>query len=123
VSADGKRHASRLRLPKEEVCLECHDDMSAEGLAEEGEVLHSPAEEGECVECHDPHKARYASLLRVGDPFEKLCFQCHDPEDVLDTGAHEGLAVAERKCVRCHDPHVSNREYLLKAHVARRTGS
>lgn len=112
-----RSYASRLQARKDKLCYECHDDMTPEALLEEGEVLHSPVEDGECLECHDPHKSRFASLLLRGDPFENLCLECHDAEDFNDTKPHNRLEGEDRTCTRCHDPHVSKREYLLKPKV------
>ena len=104
---------ARLRFPREKLCYECHDDMTPEELAPDDETIHSPVEDGECLACHDPHQSRYPKMLRLGDPFEKLCFQCHDPEDV-EGEPHDALEGDDRVCIRCHDPHVSEREYLIK---------
>lgn len=104
---------SRLLFPREKICYECHDDMTPEELAPDGETIHGPVEDGECLECHDPHQSRYPKMLRLGDPFEKLCFQCHDPEDI-EGEPHDALEGEDRVCIRCHDPHVSEREYLIK---------
>jgi len=114
---------ARLRVPRDRVCTECHDDMTEDALEQTGEYVHSPAGEGECLECHDPHQSRFPALLRFGDPLETVCFRCHDAGDVLSEEPHDGLAAAERTCTRCHDPHVSAREYLLKAAVAEGGGA
>ena len=109
------RSGARLRFPKDRICFECHDDMTAEALARRAKYLHAPAEGGECLECHDPHESRWAALLRDGDPLEKLCFRCHDADDVLRGKPHATLAPDARTCTLCHDPHGSDREYLLKS--------
>lgn len=108
------RTGARLIAPREKLCYECHDDMTPEELASVGEYLHSPAEEGECLECHNPHASRFPKMLRKGDPFEELCFQCHDLEDIIDIEPHDQRTPEMQRCITCHDPHVSQREYLLK---------
>ena len=105
---------SRLRFPRATLCFECHDDMTAEELAEQGEVVHVPAEDGECLECHDPHRSRHHALLRGDGPAWGVCFECHDEDDWLESGPHEDLVGDERQCWDCHEAHVSDEEYLLK---------
>jgi len=108
------RTGARLIAPREKICYECHDDMTPEELASVGKYLHSPAEEGECLECHNPHASPFPNMLRKGDPVEKLCFQCHDLEDIVDIKPHDQRTPQMQRCITCHDPHVSQREYLLK---------
>jgi predicted CXXCH cytochrome family protein len=110
----GPRVRSRLILPADVLCFECHDDMAPESLQKQGAVVHAPVEDGECTECHKPHQAPFPSLLRMGDPLETLCFECHDAEDVLSVEPHEDLGPEERICTDCHDPHMSDAEKLLK---------
>lgn len=111
---EGKaRHRSRLITDKEELCYECHDDKSPESLSQGGAYVHGPTAAGECTACHDPHKSRFPSLLRKGDPVAELCFTCHDQEDVKAVDVHEDV-IAEGLCTECHDPHASGEEFLLK---------
>ena len=39
------------------LCYQCHDEFSGQGS------LHPPVDEGECIECHNPHGSTQASLL------------------------------------------------------------
>lgn len=110
----GRDAGSRLILPVEDLCYECHAEMSPEALADEGVVIHAPLEGGVCIDCHDPHRARNSSLLRSGDTLEELCFECHDADDVLGVDPHSDLEPAERICTECHDPHASDTEKLLR---------
>ncbi|MEZ5063781.1 MAG: cytochrome c3 family protein [bacterium] len=115
---------ARLRARPDELCYECHDDMTADALREDvGEVVHAPLEDGECLECHDPHQSRFPSLLKRGDPFENVCFECHDGDDVLESEPHATLTEDRRRCVLCHDPHASSRTALLKPGVAEEDAS
>jgi predicted CXXCH cytochrome family protein len=107
------RSGARLAFPRDEICFECHDDMTAESLAEEGEYIHPPAEEGECLECHDPHQSRFVALLRGRESAHDVCFECHDEDDWAESEPHEDLGEDERTCWDCHEAHVSDEEALL----------
>lgn len=112
AAAGSGSHEARLLYPKDELCVQCHTEMTYEALEERGEYLHGPTGAGECLECHEPHKSQYANLLSRGDPFENLCFSCHDSEDVFATDPHGDLE--GEACNECHDPHVSDQESLLR---------
>jgi predicted CXXCH cytochrome family protein len=105
---------SRLLLPAEDLCYECHSDMTPDALQARGATIHAPVEGGECLECHHPHQTRFPALLLRGDPIEELCFGCHDSESVLGVDPHGDMEPEERICGECHDPHVSDDEKLLR---------
>jgi len=107
------RHPARLIEDKETLCYECHDDKSPESLEEQGAYLHGPTAAGECTACHDPHRTKYESLLKKGDPVANLCFSCHEKEDVLAVDVHEDV-IEDGECTLCHDPHASSEEFLLR---------
>jgi predicted CXXCH cytochrome family protein len=113
-SATGDRSGLRLIVPASQLCFECHDDMTVEAFEADDKTVHYPVEEGECLECHDPHKSEFASLLRRAKPIESLCFTCHESDDILTSDQHGDMTPEERNCVECHDPHASKDEYLLK---------
>ncbi|ADG81890.1 cytochrome C family protein [Thermincola potens JR] len=54
---------------------------------------------GECINCHEPHKDAEGAMLRypvneTGDNKNLLCLKCHDREDVVaDTGLFDGSKV------------------------------
>ena len=106
---------AKLRKPVEQLCVECHDDKAVKAMAAEGRrFAHAPVEDGDCTACHDPHRSRFASLLKAGDPIENLCFQCHERSDVLGEDPHADMQPAERVCTTCHDPHAGTDEALSK---------
>ena len=98
-----KSLANKIIEPLPDLCYQCHDDFS-----EQYEVIHAPVDDGECTECHNPHKSKNASLLIV--PKKEICLQCHDFEDVMENEAHEDIEPAD--CLDCHNPHGGD-EFLL----------
>lgn len=92
-----------------EVCFECHDDFTSGATS-----VHSPVEDGECLECHNPHESKYPTLLIR--PRGALCTECHD--DMTDAKVKHSPA-EEGECLECHDPHASkNRTLLLRTGAA-----
>ena len=91
-----------------EACLSCHD---LEGLG--ARVQHAPVEAGECSACHNPHVARFSSLLR--DRPGPLCQTCHSElqTELVKPRVHAPVAAGE--CSGCHDPHGSDLQGLLIA--------
>lgn len=91
-----------------ELCLSCH-----EAFREKVELrhVHSPVEEGQCSECHNPHASKHGALL-FEEP-DRVCIECHD--DLLPgKTASVHKVVADGKCTECHDPHASeNRDLLI----------
>ncbi len=101
-----------LIAPVEELCITCHDDMSAD-YAEENELsIHAPVAEGMCVTCHSPHRSRNEHLLLTKTARE-LCLQCHD--ESIPTGEDEHPELEEDDdCTMCHNPHLSVDELFLE---------
>ncbi len=91
-----------------EACLNCHE---LEGLA--ARVQHAPVAAGECSACHNPHVARFASLLR--DRPAPLCQTCHSGVQRELSKAEVHAPVAAGECSSCHDPHGSDNQGLLIA--------
>ncbi|RMF77003.1 MAG: hypothetical protein D6738_00205 [Acidobacteria bacterium] len=91
---------ARLRLPKTELCLNCHVLRELRDVAAEpGGRLHGPVAAGRCTACHGAHAARERFLLLR--PRKDLCTSCH--------GASRGPdhpEVAPDECLDCHAPHV-----------------
>ncbi len=100
--------APLLRLPREKLCLRCHDQ---DALTSDT-VRHVPATEGRCLECHDPHTSDNPfQLLAVG---KDLCLKCHDSKarpgldrpgpgkriDLTKTLIHKPVELG--KCQTCH---------------------
>ena len=106
---------SMMDMPVPALCYDCHDEEKFTK-----ETVHSPVEDGECIECHDPHKSAYKRLLKK--PVVQTCFNCHEEEE--DEDLHptdyenllsEGpLAEDEERCIKCHNPHSENAEFMLK---------
>jgi predicted CXXCH cytochrome family protein len=97
---------------------ECHNNII------KNQFIHSPAEDGECMECHvklsesqnstDTNKVHPTAkgpefLLKSNG--EALCLQCH--ESMADQFEH-GPA-ASGACTTCHNPHGSNEKFYLLA--------
>jgi predicted CXXCH cytochrome family protein len=76
-------------------CKVCHADYFAE------RVEHFPVKEGQCFECHDPHRSERDHLLTLS--VLDGCLQCHDPPEDLSQPAHGAAGV--ENCTACHDPH------------------
>ncbi len=96
---------ANLKKPKNELCLSCHPETSAEFRLNS----HHPLVEGriDCDDCHDVHQAGAGSgtLLKNGDD---VCLKCHlekrGPfvfEHLTTTGA------GDDGCLICHRPHGS----------------
>jgi predicted CXXCH cytochrome family protein len=99
-----------------ELCLVCHEDVTKDGDGNTMAVVHSPAEEGECVECHAFHAGSIGSLSAEG--LMGVCFGCHDDfREGDDTTLHP--PAEEGECLGCHDPHASGESGLLTAAVRR----
>jgi len=86
-------------------CRACHGDFFAES------VEHFPVKEGQCFECHDPHRSTRDHLLKTG--VYDTCVACHDPPEELSQPAHGAAGVKD--CIACHDPHFGAPP-MLKSH-------
>lgn len=106
VETDKKDHKFKLSVEKDELCFGCHDGSRDMMLQEH---LHTPAAEGNCVGCHDPHQSNYKFSLK-GQAAD-LCFNCHDRSAFTDEYVHGPVAAGD--CNVCHDPHASAFENQL----------
>lgn len=98
------KFSQSLASQGKELCFSCHDDF-----LKDAEVKHFPAEEGMCLECHNPHQSENKYLLvKAG---QSLCFSCHEKEDITKKDPHGDIG--EEDCIECHDPH-KGQEALLK---------
>ena len=94
-----------------QLCHNCHPDCT--GM--EGWV-HGPVATGECLLCHEQHKARNEFLLVK--PAPDLCFECHEPEAVRQVENHAEESYA--RCNDCHEGHVGATKSLLKVAFLKR---
>jgi len=95
--------------PRKEItdaCKDCHDEFFAAGIE------HPPVAQGECLQCHDPHRSQYTHLLK--QPVLQTCTDCHDEPSKLSEKAHSGKDATN--CTKCHDPHFG-KEPMLKPGV------
>jgi predicted CXXCH cytochrome family protein len=77
-----KEGAVLLIRPIETLCVECHADRMS---SKEHKIDVVPTMKGKdlplknnrmtCITCHDPHRNKYGSMLRMPEP--DLCLQCH----------------------------------------------
>jgi predicted CXXCH cytochrome family protein len=79
---------------------------------EKAKVKHQPAENGECLACHNPHASETKKLLlKAGD---KLCFECHDDlQQALAKAPFKHDPAANGECASCHAAHQSSEPKLL----------
>ncbi len=94
---------------------ECHGDITWY------KYMHSPAKEGECLECHEKLSASETANPDTSHPTAKgeefalkskgetLCLQCHD--SMADKYEHGPSAAGA--CTACHNPHGSGQKGLL----------
>ena len=102
--------SSRLLLPKQKLCINCHSQHGAANLADRGLKQHLPAAAGMCTGCHNPHQSLRRYMLLKADNAE-LCGGCHNPATL--TTVH--LANPEQDCVECHNAHVGVTSKLLNS--------
>ncbi len=84
-----------------DLCYACHDEYG------KGKTVHSPAGDGECMECHNPHSTDEAALLKA--PMGEVCGECHETAE----GKFVHGPVADGDCTACHNPHETDTDSLL----------
>jgi predicted CXXCH cytochrome family protein len=89
----------------DKICFSCHEAFIPKKFA------HTPAEEGDCTICHNPHGSEFKFQLTA--QAGELCFICHDEELVAKEFIHGPAAVGG--CTACHEPHTADYEKNLKA--------
>lgn len=88
-----------------QLCHTCHQEYAAlKGW------VHGPVAAGECLTCHEPHKARNEFLLVK--PVPQLCYDCHDSQSIRAIDGHGDESHA--RCNRCHEGHAGANSSLLK---------
>jgi predicted CXXCH cytochrome family protein len=92
---------------KGRICLKCHDAFK-ETL--KSLFVHTPAKNGECSGCHNPHTSSHGELLDV-EP-GRICFSCHR-DLISDKAGKAHMTVLKNRCLICHDPHASDYRFIL----------
>lgn len=106
----------------ERKCAHCHDDenrmrprkdlldacRSCHARYFTPEVGHAPVQQGQCSECHDPHRSIERSLMKK--PILETCVACHDEPESLSPASHSGADA--NNCAACHDPHFGTGKLL-----------
>jgi predicted CXXCH cytochrome family protein len=92
--------------PVPELCYTCHAPYK--NILHP--YVHGPVAVGQCLFCHDPHRSRYAGLLKEDIPH--LCYKCHQEKDMAAIPKHS--AVMMTRCTQCHEPHASDERYLIR---------
>lgn len=96
-----------LVADRKELCLKCHQQNTT------ASVIHPPYEEGDCLQCHNPHGSEFPGLAKVDQTSQQeLCFTCHDRAIINKKMLHGpvGLGV----CTFCHSPHSAENPALLR---------
>lgn len=91
-----------------QLCFRCHAE-SADMVAQ-GDYVHFPVTQGECLLCHEHHESNLAYHLKRNSILE-LCLGCHNKSIIEHEVMHE--PVREGDCNACHSPHVSKFKGLL----------
>jgi predicted CXXCH cytochrome family protein len=101
-----------LRLSGQQLCLECHKDMSRR--LTNAKFRHKAAAT-ECTGCHSPHMSDQRAMLT--SPFPGLCGKCHEKtiRDQQMAAVKHSPFTEERACMNCHDPHIAQESNLLLA--------
>jgi predicted CXXCH cytochrome family protein len=121
-AAHSSNFAGLISLPREKVCLECHDVESVITKA----VKHAPVLEGRCADCHDPHGGNLPNNVKAAGG-TAFCLKCHDAKAPQGKGTPgPGYRVDMSKkvlhsafkrtdCLGCHDGgHSSDNLKFLK---------
>jgi DmsE family decaheme c-type cytochrome len=96
------------------LCESCHLDVKAAFALPFKHPL--PQNAMTCVDCHNPHGAVKAPLLRLVNANEPGCFRCHG--DTRGPFTFEHAVVREGGCQSCHMPHGSaNAKMLIRQEV------
>jgi predicted CXXCH cytochrome family protein len=101
-----------LRITGQQMCLECHKDMSAQFA---NARFRHRATTTNCLDCHSPHASEQQHLLTSAVP--ELCGKCHEKtvKDLQTAAVKHSLNTETPVCMNCHDPHMAQENGLLLA--------
>jgi len=77
----------------------------------QGEFVHKPVGDGECLKCHRPHYSREENLLLADSP--AICEGCHEKENKVFMQRHGNIPFRDGNCTSCHESHSSKNKGLL----------
>ncbi|MDL2718419.1 MAG: cytochrome c3 family protein, partial [Acidobacteriota bacterium] len=89
------------------LCFACHEEAKFKA-----KVVHAPAAEGLCLDCHRPHTSATAALL--SSPVPELCVACHADKALDEKAVVQHAPFAAGDCMGCHVPHAGDTPGLLK---------
>jgi predicted CXXCH cytochrome family protein len=107
IVTKGRELPGMLVIPLKELCIKCHEYVSASKVFKEGLWLHAPAAQGKCTLCHGSHQSEHPKLLL--EKLDKICTQCHSKGFMMDTADHR----KSTECLSCHNPHLGKDRMLL----------
>ena len=108
VFQKGMEPPGPLVVPRQQLCIRCHEDKSAVNAQKEGLWLHNTPAKGECHKCHDPHQSDHRYLLL--EPPRQICIPCHKDPKIMELAAHKEPG----ECLTCHNPHFGKDKKMLK---------
>jgi len=86
-----------------EACVQCHGRMQGPFPYEHEAAVNYSANNGGCLNCHNPHGSGFPMLLKQSyeSPHYSLCSQCHTVPKHLNNMKH-GTKWAGMACYDCH---------------------
>ena len=104
----GGRMPGILKAPRQRLCSECHESLSASKVEAKGLWLHTALAKGDWNVCHDPHQSENPGILIRKR--EMICLKCHSCKDLIKIPKHD----QPEKCLNCHNPHMGKNRLLLR---------
>ncbi|MHC4941634.1 MAG: cytochrome c3 family protein [Planctomycetota bacterium] len=95
---EGEEHAFELFATGEELCADCHDDVT-----EDLKFVHGPVAAGACTVCHDVHASDHEFIL-IEEP-TSLCLKCHTAlQNRMESQTYKHDPAVD-DCMACHMAH------------------
>lgn len=101
------KYQAAQRINKQ--CATCHTGVWAQFQRPHAHRLRENAMS--CVDCHNPHGAYNARMMKTSAPGEKGCFTCH--ADKRGPFVFQHAPVRTEPCSACHEPHGSVNPRML----------